>query len=676
VASSDFLRRGTLLDGQVRVAHTVTTALAAEAVRLHDLEPVAAHCLARALTCGALFSPLLGDDERVTLRWKYEGALDSIIVETGNTADLRGTIQPGDLHTADDPAILYGDGGTIAIIRSDSRGQRSSVSEASLLDITDDLSFSFVASDQIETEIVVLVAFNADPENPVALCQGVLLQAMPGCDLEQFEQLRKGLRSSQTRDLLGQMPNLDAPSDAIRLCLPLNARRYAPAMRRSTWSVTSAPPATPSSPRKSRPKPVAKPDPAQVSIPRWRFSCTACGNCCRRWHVAVGPDEVARLKSLEWLEEDAVGEKITTRIKGFEYLAHEDDGACVYLDTETNLCKIHKRFGFDAKPKGCRIYPLNIATTFQGEYSVIPRLDCPGARENAGKPLERNVRQIRSYVEELGLDGGFEKFQLDDFDKKTLVDVTASLFKHVLSSDQMRFPEKAQVLLGASHRLQRLGPVFLREDLETVAPTFYPRILTDLREQKLRRLYTFERWRFLSVLISFLRRDEEMIGKGASARLARSVTTARIFFGKARLRGLGSEHPDTPLNTRILFTKSIANLDSVDWRIVSSLFRLRIQSYQFFGSTMYYQSYFQGLRSLLFAFPLILAAAKWSALARDPERCELRDEDLDYAVGVIDHSLGRSALLGSMLYKVLVKQMADWDPYCKLVDALLHGTEE
>jgi molecular chaperone Hsp33 len=223
VASSDFLRRGTLLDGQVRVAHTVTTALAAEAVRLHDLEPVAAHCLARALTCGALFSPLLGDDERVTLRWKYEGALDSIIVETGNTADLRGTIQPGDLHTADDPAILYGDGGTIAIIRSDSRGQRSSVSEASLLDITDDLSFSFVASDQIETEIVVLVAFNADPENPVALCQGVLLQAMPGCDLEQFEQLRKGLRSSQTRDLLGQMPNLDAPSDAILASLPLVA---------------------------------------------------------------------------------------------------------------------------------------------------------------------------------------------------------------------------------------------------------------------------------------------------------------------------------------------------------------------------------------------------------------------------------------------------------------------
>jgi Fe-S-cluster containining protein len=418
---------------------------------------------------------------------------------------------------------------------------------------------------------------------------------------------------------------------------------------------------------------VAKPDPAQVSIPRWRFSCTACGNCCRRWHVAVSAAEIARLKDLEWKPEDAVSETITTTINGYPYLAHQDDGACVYLDSVTNLCKIHKRFGFDAKPKGCRIYPLNISTTFKGEFSVIPRLDCPGARENAGKPIERSRRQIRNYVEELGLDGGFEDYLLDDFDQKTLVAVTRSLFDRVLNSEEMTFPEKMQVLLGAAHRLPNLGPDFLREDLDTIAPTFYPRIASDVREQKLHRLYSFERWRFLSVLICFLRRDEEMIGQGIRARLARTLTTTKIFFARASLRGLGSEHPDASLNTRVIFTKPIANLDGIEWNLVSALFRLRIQAYQFFGSTMYYQPYFRGLRALTFAFPLILAAAKWSALARDPERCELRSEDLDYAVGVIDHSLGRSALLGTTFFKVLVKQMTEWEAYCKLVHTLLHG---
>ena len=421
---------------------------------------------------------------------------------------------------------------------------------------------------------------------------------------------------------------------------------------------------------------MAKTDLAQVSIPQWRFSCTACGNCCRRWHVAVAPSEIARLKEFEWKEEDEVSEDITTTINGYEYLAHQDDGACVYLDTETNLCKIHKRFGFDAKPKGCRIYPLNIATTFEGEFSVIPRLDCPGARENAGKPIDRSRRQIRNYVEELGLDGGFEDYLFDDFDKQTLVTITRGLFDHVLNSEEMTFPEKMQVLIGAAQRLPNLGPVFLRENLDTVAPTFFPRIVSDIREQTLHRLYTFERWRFLSVLIGFLRRDEEMIGKGVQARLARTFTTVKIFFGRARLRGLGSEHPETPLNNQILFTKPIANLDSIDWNLVSALFRLRIQAYQFFGSTMYYQPYFRGLRALALAFPLILAAAKWSALARNPELCELRNEDLDYAVGVIDHSLGRSALLGTVFFKVLVKQMTEWQAYGKLVNSLLHGVDE
>mgnify|MGYP000435543841 CR=1 FL=1 len=71
--------------------------------------------------------------------------------------------------------------------------------------------------------------------------------------------------------------------------------------------------------------------------------------------MAVSPAEIARLKSMEWKDEDAVPPDITTTISGHEYLAHEEDGACVNLDTETNLCKIHKRFCFEPKPKGCRI---------------------------------------------------------------------------------------------------------------------------------------------------------------------------------------------------------------------------------------------------------------------------------------------------------------------------------
>ena len=37
-------------------------------------------------------------------------------------------------------------------------------------------------------------------------------------------------------------------------------------------------------------------------------------------------------------------------------LGHQADGACVFLD-ERGLCRIHAKFGEQAKPLACRIYP-------------------------------------------------------------------------------------------------------------------------------------------------------------------------------------------------------------------------------------------------------------------------------------------------------------------------------
>ena len=98
-----------------------------------------------------------------------------------------------------------------------------------------------------------------------------------------------------------------------------------------------------------------------------RFRCIQCGRCCRRWHVAVSARDRARLEKLNWPASAEAPEKTFTQIKGHTYLAHTPAGECVFLDTETNLCRIHRHFGESAKPLGCRIYPFNIASTFAGE---------------------------------------------------------------------------------------------------------------------------------------------------------------------------------------------------------------------------------------------------------------------------------------------------------------------
>ena len=182
-----------------------------------------------------------------------------------------------------------------------------------------------------------------------------------------------------------------------------------------------------------------------------------------------------------------------------------------------------------------------------------------------------------------------------------------------------------------------------------------------------------ERWRFLNVFISYLRRDEEIIGHGIQPRLQRLRAFWDITFRKGNLRNLGKEHPDALIDGKCLFHMPIANANEIDWSLYLNLIRLRLKSYQFFGPTYYSLSFFIGLKSLFFSFPLVLATAKWSALARYSEKCFILPEDVDYAVSVIDHNLGRSALLGTGMFTTLVRQMTDIEAYTKLVHTLSKG---
>ena len=52
--------------------------------------------------------------------------------------------------------------------------------------------------------MVVMVGFNPDPTEPIKLCQGWMLQALPGADLEQFTKIRNRMNSDEFRTLLAK----------------------------------------------------------------------------------------------------------------------------------------------------------------------------------------------------------------------------------------------------------------------------------------------------------------------------------------------------------------------------------------------------------------------------------------------------------------------------------------
>jgi molecular chaperone Hsp33 len=147
------------------------------------------------LTGGALLSTLLEGEERFGVRWDYPGAVGRIFVDVNADAGVRGAMTHSVIaHEVETEQDVYGDDGTLSIVKSNAVRQLSAgTTKAAYADVIGDLALFFCVSDQVETAMRVLIRLSPDPEKPVQLCHGVMMQAMPGCDLEEFACLADGL---------------------------------------------------------------------------------------------------------------------------------------------------------------------------------------------------------------------------------------------------------------------------------------------------------------------------------------------------------------------------------------------------------------------------------------------------------------------------------------------------
>lgn len=205
--------RGRLADPPLAVTAAVTTALVNEAVQLQDCDPAAAHLLARGVTTGVLAASLLEPGDRVNLAWRYSGVLRTVVVDAGRDGTARGMIGPSQLGaTAENSDQLYGEKGKIQVIRMrQGKVLSSGIAETRLQELVADYGHYVSVSDQTETGVVAMVGFRPDPTRPVALARGVLVQALPGCDLARFDRVRSRMGDAAFRD-----PLADPACDDVR----------------------------------------------------------------------------------------------------------------------------------------------------------------------------------------------------------------------------------------------------------------------------------------------------------------------------------------------------------------------------------------------------------------------------------------------------------------------------
>lgn len=384
-----------------------------------------------------------------------------------------------------------------------------------------------------------------------------------------------------------------------------------------------------------------------------RFACVGCGQCCRRWHVALTERGLAALAALAARGDADFPTTFTTTIHGHPYLAHRPDGDCVFLDAATQRCRLHARFGAEAKPVGCRVYPLNIASTYPGEVSVTARLDCPAVQRNSGPLLTSRAREIEEYVRLLGPRGGFTS-ELGGLSRAAVERVTGFLRRDLIQAASLPATVRSRALLAASTHLAGLGATFMNDaaTLNAALPAIRQRALDQAQTPATRHVGAFARIVFREWLATYLRRDEEILRDGTKARFRRTLALVQILAGRGSLRALGDEHPDVSMRRAGVFPSHAAPANSADsatgaaddlWECYWRMLDARLETLQFCGVCYFGLPFFAGLRALIQTYPLVLAAARCHAAAR--HAAGLTPEDVQYATGAIDHSWGRSRLL-------------------------------
>ena len=197
---SDFLMRVVVKAPAVRLAFGGFRELCSEAIRRHDADPVAGRLLSGIFSSAALMSVLLGEGEKFSIRIDYDGPASGLICDVTADGAVRGfSRNPHVMTAADSIETACGEGGaTVAVTRSrDGKILNSGEVKSAFVLPSSSLGYFLSASDQQESEIRCDVILQPDVESPVRFADGVLLQAMPGCDPERFDRMRNLLMTQE-----------------------------------------------------------------------------------------------------------------------------------------------------------------------------------------------------------------------------------------------------------------------------------------------------------------------------------------------------------------------------------------------------------------------------------------------------------------------------------------------
>lgn len=141
----------------------------------------------------------------------------------------------------------------------------------------------------------------------------------------------------------------------------------------------------------------------QVIDPTVNFSCSGCAHCCEQpWHTTIETERLPAIDAVDWgAEFPALAGKTLYRTvrengKTVHQLAKGEGVRCIFLDAD-NLCMIHKKLGFAAKPHMCQQFPFIPARAWDADY-VSANYGCKAVQEQHGKRMTEQADEIAATV--------------------------------------------------------------------------------------------------------------------------------------------------------------------------------------------------------------------------------------------------------------------------------------
>jgi len=386
------------------------------------------------------------------------------------------------------------------------------------------------------------------------------------------------------------------------------------------------------------------------------WSCHNCGGCCRQHAIEITAEEKLRIERQNWQGEPGFpkDQPIFEWHAGSPWnkrymLAHRPDGACVFLD-ENGLCRIHAKFGEQAKPLACRIYPYAFHPAGKS-IAVGLRFSCPSVVSNLGRKLTENRDEIKE-LQRLTVPESAGSYPPPFITARQRLDWRDTLqFIRALEDSIARedLPLRTRILqslawmnLVEQSNFENIQGVRLAEYLQLVTSGALDEATEYLSGQELEPTRV-SRTPFRQLVAHYARRDTAVeLREGLAGRWK----LLRAAFAFARGTGL------TPALQPGLQSVPFENISA--WRqafppgvdeLLTRYLRVKIQSLHFCGGAFYDWPLTDGYFALVLILPVMIWISRWLAASEGREAWTI--EDLRRAIAIADHHHGYSPIVGS-----------------------------